>query len=425
MPLINFLEQADRDGVDRVVFLLQHKREWQGQDPEIYKFLYKSTRLQNQDVQDCFQETYFGASSRTKVICVITDILGDIFSEPTNPDLRMYAKQLLINKSRPCIERYSLDYCRRLESIEKFTGCVGDTEIRALMEDIIANDTKYQMRIAALNKLDGLDKLTANYNAAIIKNILNRLFEKTILTKDDLYKIEWIMWAYPKESKMAWQELESLQIDRLLTLFEQYVHQSGLYAGLSGGNGYTPISVFSSSISYSAPLYSILKFIGYHTTDRSTYDKIISRIPPLVQPQEAGRGIGLLTKSHEFLEEITKNPAFNADFQIWDHANSGSAFTPQPDFTKELDYFHSVRKSSLLEMLSDETKDPNTRTTAMRMLCFSYGHDKEMLKNLLKIQDPRGHLDQEAQRLVEWISPSLLAHTSANQPCTTSTMMTM
>ena len=409
--LIDFIRQADQLGVDRVTFLLQNKGTWQGKDPEIYKFLYKNNP-QNKEILDVIQETYLSADTRTNVIKVITDILGDILSESTDPDLCMYAKQLLIKKSQPCKEKYSLDYLYRLRAFAKLTSCMNDHEVQELIHNVLENDAKYQMKIAALNGLDGLDKLEVSRDSIIIKNILNGLFEKEVLTQDDLYKIEWIMWTFPKESKSAWQELESAQIDRLLKLFQESVQNSSLYAGMQGGNGYTPLSIFTSSISYSAPLYSILKFIGYHTTDKITYEKIISNIPPLVKEQEEKRGIGLLTKSNAFLKEIMQNPAFNPEFPKWDHNNSESAFTPRPDFSKEVSYFHDVRQSLLLQTLSDEKQDQSTRTVAMRMLCSDYGHDKLMLKNLLQqTQGYSEHFSQEAQRLIGWIAPSMLAHT--------------
>ncbi len=255
-----------------------------------------------QEAFDCLEKTMIGLQP---IIAIIDQAILEVGKALANPDLKEKAKLALMKMATfDSYKNNSHSYLRKT-AWKQLKVLIDEPEVHDLFTKIAKEDERIAYRFNALNYLDKIDDHETVFSVEIIKHIISH-FDVSTLSYEDGKALDYALWLNGTLAFKAIEELGEITFaQKLLTQFNnaKTLPAMPIKTVCYGPTDHRRVGFSAMPTSQSAPLYSILKFIGVHTTNQGIFNKIVTS---LIKKCE-GQDLGLLESLPEVLGHLRQN----------------------------------------------------------------------------------------------------------------------
>lgn len=304
---------------------------------------------------------------------VKTTLIGKLVSKP---DLKERAKTVLMNIA--CFDDYPFgSYCYLREvAWQQLKPLINDPDVHDLFTKISEEDGRVPYRFKMLNYLDNIDDYKKKLHVEIAKRVIGS-FDLDNLSYEAGRELDYALWLNDVSAFKALCEFgESTFAQKILA---QFTKTNVLPAtNVEGSCELNSLGDSSALDTQSAPLYSILKFIGVHTADQTIFNSIVTNLIKKCDKQKLVKKcdrlqLDTLESLPEVLVHLNNNqsvhmPVHDVDTRgvyLFDDERPHAAFYRLPSDCLALAY-EQKGINALVTIIEDDAIDPQLRKFAIR-----------------------------------------------------------
>lgn len=334
-----------------VAFLIDHQGYWSFRDKEVIAFLTKPENLEKPDVMDTLES-------------VIKSVNKEYSSQPYSlavkglgaalkiPSLKARAKALLV-------EIGALNGAAR----DELGSIIDESDVKALFEKIAKEHSDMNVRIDARNYLEKIAHRKHDLEVQITHGIISTFGSVNSLSYKAAMGLEYFLWQ-----ESAPQSLTEVGMEKLGRAILQDFLSIRIVPAIH-------LRGFIPDISKSVPLYSILKFIGVHTTNQKLFSDIVNALAEITSNKDLG-GLESLESvlAHLQNNKSVKMPATASMIAIKQLKASEKVSSPilVPLYREsEFEEYKWRKVNSLVSLLESPVVDPVLKKMAIRH-CSQY-----------------------------------------------------
>lgn len=360
---VNLIEIANSHE-DPIGFLIDHQFYWSFRSDQAIALLSKLENLEKPRVMETLEEVLKGNDDNFNT--KFQAILG-AGRALTIPDLKEKAKSILLHlalfDNYKCTSYFSL----REIAWQQLKPLIDESDVKALFENIAKDDPRIPFRFEALNYLDKIDHYKEKLNVEILKHIIST-FNMGDLSLGDGMMLDYILWINQPHSYEALKGIGEEAVAR--SLLKQFLDMDTQIPAINitGFRGLTPLGGWSGSVSTTAHFYSLLKFIGVHTTNQTLFSDIVHALIKVAH----GHDLGTLEPLCEVLAHLRDNSSVQMpDLENIEIKHSVLLDKPKTAFgiiSREKDdkQYKPKKIPALISIILSEEADVSLRKVAIR-----------------------------------------------------------